>query len=77
MLITVVLLSPLLYLAFDKDSIHDATQCEIQEIYGLDEVLSTRVVYFVDNNPKADIDDLLAVKGIGKIKLEAIKKVFK
>ena len=71
MLLTIcVVLGVTLY----KPSVHNASIEELQEINGLGELLSERVVTYLDDNPYADIDDLTDVKGIGEHKLSLIKK---
>ncbi len=59
---------------FDKESVHNATLEQLQEINGLGELLSSRVVIYLDTYPNADIDDLTDVEGIGEGKLELIKR---
>ncbi len=64
----------LLGIVTSKPDIHSITIEELQEINGLGELLSSRVVIYLDTYPNADIDDLLNVEGIGDVKLELIKK---
>ena len=71
MLLTICIV---LGVALYKPSVRTATIEELQEINGLGELLSSRVVIYLDTYPNADIDDLLDVEGIGKVKLELIKK---
>ena len=60
-----------------KPSVHDASVEELQEINGIGELLSDKIVIYLDHNPYADIDDITDVKGIGELKLKSIKRRFK
>ena len=60
----------------DKTDIAEATIEELQEINGIGEVLSLRIVSYLKVNKTASVDDLDHIKGIGEIKLELIKKEF-
>lgn len=74
LVIYLLLFATLLGVATYKPSIHNATIEELQEIYGLGELLSERVVVYLESNPTCEIEDLIEVDGIGKIKLKSIKK---
>jgi hypothetical protein len=74
LLIFIILLSILVVVVTYKPSIRGITLDELQEINGLGETLSTRVVVYLDTYPDADIDDLIDVRGIGEKKLDIIKK---
>lgn len=72
-LTSIILIGTIAY----KPSIHDAEVSDLCGIYGLGEVLSVRVVSFIDANPNADINDLLDVDGIGSYRLKLIKREFR
>jgi len=59
-----------------KPNIHECTIEQLQEINGLGELLSSRVVIYLDTYPNADIDDLTDVKGISEGKLKLIKRKY-
>ena len=61
----------------DKPDIHEATYDDLCDIYGLGEVLSTRVVEYIEKHPECDIDDLTDVKGVGEYRLKLIKSKYK
>ena len=74
MIIVVALITTsLLY----KPSIHDVKAYELEDIDGIGEVLATRVIDYISDNPKCDIDDLLNVQGIGEKRLKLIKKEYR
>jgi DNA uptake protein ComE-like DNA-binding protein len=60
----------------DKPDISTATLEQIQSIDGIGEVLSSRIVIYLDTYPNADIDDLTDVLGIGEGKLKLIKRKY-
>lgn len=74
LVITMLVLTPILFVCCDKPNIHNVGIEELQEINGLGELLSERIVKYLDNNPNADIDDLTDVKGIGEGKIKLIKE---
>lgn len=74
-LLVIVLLLSVIVL-FYKPSVHDASIEELQEIYGIGEVLSERIASYLDCNPDAVIDDLIYIDGIGYIKLNLIKRKY-
>jgi len=76
-LVTVLVLSPLIYLETHRESIHQAEIHEIQAIDGFGDELSLKVINYIEDNPEACMDDLLYIKGIGKKRLELLKEVFK
>ncbi len=76
-ILSVIIFCSISFLALNKPSISEATAQEIQEIHGIGEVLSERVVSYLDTNPDADIEDLEAVKGIGPEKVKLLRKEFK
>ena len=61
----------------DKPSIHDASYYELIEIDHVGPVLSSRVMEYIKSNPECDIDDLLAINGIGKKILRNIRRKYK
>jgi len=60
----------------DKD-IHEATLDDIRAVDGLDIVLATRVFNYIEDNPNADIDDLIDIKGIGPKRIKLLKGKFR
>lgn len=68
--VVIVLSLPLIAVMY-KPSIHNTD--DLTHIHGIGEVLSDRVVKYVDLHPSCDIDDLRDVQGIGEIKLKLIK----
>jgi len=78
-LIIAIMLTGILavYVTTDKIPIEQATIDDIRAIDGLDIVLSTRIVNYIQNNPEADIDDLINVDGIGEKRLKLLKGKFK
>jgi len=64
LLIFVILLSVVLGCIAYKPSIHTATIEEIQEIRGFGDILSTRVLSYLDSNKTATIDDIDDVEGL-------------
>ena len=77
LLIATVFFSALLGCMLYKPPIEEATMHDIQAIQGIGEVLSLRIVNYLDDNPNADIDDLINIDGIGEIKLKRIRREFK
>jgi len=61
----------------DKPSIEEASIEDIQAVQGIGEVLSLRIVDYIESNPNADIDDLIVIKGIGPEKVKLLRKEFK
>ena len=59
-----------------QPSIHEVTIEELQEIDGIGEVLSLRIVSYLKVNKTASIDDLDDIKGIGEGKLKLLKGEF-
>jgi len=57
-----------------KPDINTSTYEELVTINGIGEVLGERVSLYLNQNPNADVEDLLNVKGIGEKRLELIKK---
>lgn len=68
MLISLILVVGLISSVVIRPSIHEATICDLQEINGVGEVLSERIVTYIDCNPNCTVDDLINVEGIGKKK---------
>ena len=60
----------------DKPNIHEATIEELQDINGIGEVLSLRVISYLKLNKNATIEDLEDVRGIGEKRIELIKEVY-
>ena len=76
-LITILLLSPLVYHFSEKTDIEQATIQEIQAVHGFGEVLSYKVVNYIGDSKEFDIEELTNVKGIGDKRLKLIRKEFK
>lgn len=77
LLVFVLILSAFLGVVIYKPSIHEAKTDDLESIYGIGEELSHRVVVFLDQNPSADIEDLLDVQGIGEYRLSLIKRRYR
>ncbi len=69
--------STAIFISLDKPDIHTAQYDILTDINGLGDVLSKRVINYIEYNPECVIDDLVDVKGIGVKKLELIKKHYK
>jgi DNA uptake protein ComE-like DNA-binding protein len=76
-ILSVIIFCSISFIVLNKPPISEATAQEIQTINGIGEVLSERVVSYLDANPNADIEDLEAVKGIGPEKVKLLRKEFK
>jgi len=76
-ILAIVIFCSASFVALNKPPIEEATVDDIQAIQGIGEVLSLRIVNYLDNNPNADIDDLINIEGIGEIKLKQIRREFK
>ena len=75
--ITLLLIISLTCFIFDKEPINEATHDEIQAIDGLGEILSHRIVIYIEFHPEADVDDLTEIYGIGPEKVKLLKEKFK
>jgi len=76
LVVTLLVLTPILFVCCDKPNIHNVSIEELQEINGLGELLSSRVVIYLDTYPDATIDDLIDVEGIGEGKLGLIRREY-
>jgi competence ComEA-like helix-hairpin-helix protein len=76
LILTVALFSAVC-LVFGRQSIENATQGELERICGIGEVLAERIIDYVEEHPRAEVDDLMAVEGIGEQRLALIKEVYK
>lgn len=74
--VVVLIITSTILIACDKPNIETATIEELQEINGIGEVLSLRIVSYLKSNKNATIDNLSDIKGIGEVKLELIRKEF-
>jgi competence ComEA-like helix-hairpin-helix protein len=74
LIVTMLILSPVLYILLDKPDIHTATIEELQEISGIGDSLSQDILTYLNENKTATIDDLTDIDGIGCILVERIKK---
>ena len=74
LIITMLITLPLFYFLIDKDDIHTAAPTDLVSINGIGTQLSQDIHNYITNNPNADIDDLISVKGIGEKKLALIKE---
>ena len=77
LLIATILISVFLGCIFYKEPINEATIEDVQAIDGIGETLSHRIVNYIQNNPEADIDDLINVLGIGEKRVKLLKGKFK
>ncbi|MBN2119823.1 MAG: helix-hairpin-helix domain-containing protein [Candidatus Omnitrophica bacterium] len=58
-----------------KVNVNTATREQLLAIYGIGEVIADRIIFYrTENGPFAAIEDLEKVEGIGKKKLEKIKR---
>ena len=62
---------------FYKPSIHEADYNDLIEVYGIGDELAYRIVHYLNEHPNYTIDDLIYVKGIGEVKLKALKGEFR
>lgn len=76
-IIMMAMLSPVCISEITKDPIHEAKLSDIQDINGFGEVLSERVVSYLDANPNADIEDLEVIHGIGPYRIKLLRKEFR
>lgn len=58
-----------------KLDINKATQNDFESINGIGSVLAQRIIQKRNLTPFKSVNDLLAIKGIGRDKLEAISKI--
>lgn len=58
----------------DKPSIHTATYNELLEIDDIGEVLSIRIVSYLNQNKTCSVADLDDIKGIGEERLKKIRR---
>jgi len=78
LLITLILVVSLLFGCFlYRPPIEQATIEEIQAIDGLGETLACLVFNYIEDNPNADIDDLIDIKGIGPKRIKLLKGKFR
>ena len=61
----------------DKPDIATADYDTLYAIHDIGDVLADRILIYIESNPDLQIDDLLDVNGIGPIKLERVKEVYK
>ena len=73
LIIVLVLISLAVSVGLSKPDVHTAEICEIQQIDSFGDVLSERVIIYLDDNPNADIEDLIAIKGIGPKRVKLLK----
>jgi DNA uptake protein ComE-like DNA-binding protein len=60
-----------------RPTIHNANYSDICAINGFGDVLSERVIDYIQEHPNCDIDELINVKGIGETKLFKLKVRFR
>lgn len=60
-----------------KPSIYEADYNDLMAVDGIGEVLSYRIIDYLNTHPNYTIDDLIYVDGIGEVKLKALKGVFR
>lgn len=75
-LVILLMISVPISLRLQKQPIHEATTYELEQVYGIGEVLGQRIFSYLQENNEASIDDLIKLDGVGEIKLNNIKKVF-
>ena len=75
-IIFALLISSASYFICHDPSIHSATYKDLLAIEDIGTVLSERIVSYLDNNPNAEVGDLIEVKGIGEKRLKRIKQTY-
>jgi len=76
LVVTMLVLTPILLVCCDKPNIHDATREELQEIMGIGDILSERIVTHLDYNKTVCIEDLACIDGIGEKAIIKLKRKF-
>ncbi len=77
LIITVLTLSPLLYLIADKPSIHECTIDELEEIHGIGEYYSQEIYKYIIVNPNCTIEDLDDIYYLGDSIVKKLKERYK
>ena len=77
LLITIVIVLPCSIFFLHKTDISQATYSEIYQLEEFGEVLSNKVILFLEKNPHANVDDLILIDGIGEERLKILKKYYK
>ena len=75
-LLTLLIITSI-FVITNRKPIEQATINDIQAVQGIGEVLSLRIVDYIESNPNADIEDLIVIKGIGPEKVKLLRKEFK
>ncbi len=60
-----------------KPSITNATAIELQNISGIGEVISLRIVFYYNTHPDHGVNEAIRVKGIGEKLLSKLKRRYK
>jgi len=77
LVITMLVLTPILFVCCDKPSIHDASMQELQRINGIGEDKAQDIMRYLAFNTNADTDDLINVEGIGETLVNKLKERYK
>ncbi len=60
-------------IAADKTNLNTATKAELVKLTGVGEVLAQRIIDYRDQHPFNTVDELMKVKGIGKVTFDKIR----
>jgi len=75
LVITMLVLTPILFVCCDKPNIRQASAIEIEEsILGIGEHYSQAIVTYLESNKNATIEDLDDIEGIGEKTIDKLKK---
>ena len=77
LVITMLVLTPILFVCCDKPSISQTTEIELQEILGIGEVLSEKIYLYILENPNCSVKDLIEIKGVGDKTLKKLMIKYK
>jgi len=77
LIVIVLLISLVVGVGLYKVPIEDVEICEIQAIDGIGEALSLRIVNYIGDSEKFDIDDLESISGIGPERMKLLKRRFR
>ena len=76
-ILVVLIIVSVIAVTLNKPPIEQATIYEIQAIQGIGEKLSADIIMYIGDDKDFDINTLENIKGIGPVRLKAIKSNFK
>ena len=76
LLVFTILVSCLIGAILYRSDIHTATIEELQEINGIGEILSERIVIYLKLNKDATIKDLDHIPGIGPVTIQKLRRKY-